>query len=146
MAIVNGVYEEKISTTYRTVSEGVEQIKVRLGKARKVRIGNVPLGLLDKLRPLLKGKDVKLILPRDTKPTVELMEIGPVAIQKAKIYKDHKGVEAELGSIYVGDTMFSIAWENGKILEIDAMGYAKCVKCMKGAFETAWRYSEKVKH
>ncbi|HLB72807.1 MAG TPA: hypothetical protein VJJ98_02205 [Sedimentisphaerales bacterium] len=31
------------------------------------------------------------------------------------------------------------------IEQIKAMHYAKCVKCMKGMFEMAWRYSGKQK-
>jgi hypothetical protein len=35
------------------------------------------------------------------------------------------------------------AWAGDKILEIDAMHYDKCVKCLKDMFEVGWRYSEK---
>lgn len=143
MPIVNGVYEAKISTTYSTTKEAIEEIKQRIEKSRRLRISNVPMGLLKQLLPLLKDKDVKIILPAKEKPTDELKQIGEVAVQKAKIYKDYKGTDANVGSIYFTDIIFSVAWTKDKILQIDAMNYDKCVKCMKKMFDVGWRYAEK---
>jgi hypothetical protein len=143
MPIVDGRYEAKISTTFRSTKEAVEAIRDKIEKSRRVRISGIPMGLLKKLLPLLKGKDVKIILPLGEKVGPELREVGEVAITKARIYKDHKGTEANLGSIYFSDRMFSIAWVGEKILEIDAMDYDKCVKCMRGMFDVGWRYAEK---
>ncbi|MHC4790672.1 MAG: hypothetical protein ACYS8Y_04415 [Planctomycetota bacterium] len=143
MPIVDGRYEAKISTTFQSTEEAFQEIKNKIEKSRRVRISNVPMGLLEKLMPLFKGKDVKIILPTKEKPTSELKEIGEVAVQKAKIYKDYKGIKANLGSIYFADRIFSVAWDKGKILEIDAMDYDKCVKCMKNMFDVGWRYAEK---
>ena len=143
MPIVDGRYEAKISTTFRSTEEALEEIKNKIEKSRRVRISNVPMVMLEKLVPLLQGKDVKIILPTGSKPTSELKEIGEVAVQKAKIYKDYKGIKANLGSIYFADRIFSVAWNKGEILEIDAMDYDKCVKCMKNMFDVGWRYSEK---
>ncbi len=143
MPIVDGRYEAKISTTFRSTKEAIEAIKNKIEKSRRVRISNVPMVMLEKLLPLLEGKDVKIILPTKEKPTSELKEIGEVAVQKAKIYKDYKGIKANLGSIYFANRIFSVAWNKGEILEIDAMDYDKCVKCMKNMFDVGWRYSEK---
>ena len=143
MPIVDGQYQAKISTVFATVKEGVEQLKSKIAKSRKVRITNVPAALLEELLPSLKGKDVKIILPGNAKPTAQLREVGDVAVQKAKIYSDFKGVEANEGSIYFSDVMFCVTWSKDKILQISTMEYDKCVKCMKGTFDMAWRYSEK---
>ncbi|MHC4500748.1 MAG: hypothetical protein ACYS21_16750 [Planctomycetota bacterium] len=143
MPIVDGRYEAKISTTFRSTKEAVEAIKDKIEKSRRVRISGIPMGLLKKLLPLLKGKDVKIILPLGEKVGPELKEVGDVAVTKARIYKDHKGTEANLGSMYFSDRVFSVAWVGEKILEIDAMDYDKCVKCMRGMFDVGWRYSEK---
>ena len=143
MPIVDGRYEAKISTTFRSTEEALEEITKKIKKSRRVRISNVPMRLLEKLMPLFNGKDVKIILPMKEKATSELKEIGEVAVQKAKIYKDYKGIKANLGSIYFADRIFSVAWNKDKILEIDAMDYGKCVKCMKNMFDVGWRYSEK---
>ena len=143
MPIVDGVYEAKISTTYRTTQEAINEIKKKIEKSRRVRISNIPMALLKKLLLLLEGKDVKIILPAKEKPTDELRKIGEIAIQKAKIYKDFKGTDANAGSIYFTDIIFSVAWTEDKILQIDAMNYDKCVKCMKKMFDVGWRYSEK---
>jgi len=143
MPIVDGMYEVKISTTFRSVKEAVDVIKDKIAKSRRVRISNVPVKLLDKLLPLLKGKDVKMILPFKEKVSDKLKEIGDVAVTKARIYKDHKGVEANAGSIYFSDRVFSVVWTDEKILQIDSMDYDKCVKCMRGMFDVGWRYSEK---
>lgn len=145
MPIVDGQYQAKISTTFRTTEEAIEAISEKIKKSKKVRISNVPMGMLDRILPLLKEKDVKIILPMNEKPTDELKQIGSVAVQKAKIYKDYKGTDANLGSIYFPDRTFSIAWTKDKILEIDAMDYGKCVKCMAKMFDVGWRYSEKQK-
>jgi hypothetical protein len=146
MPIVDGKYEAKVSTTYATPTEGVAEIKKRIAESKRMRISNVPMSLVEELLPLLKDKDVKFILPKDSKVTDELKALGDVAIQKAKIYKDYKGVEANVGSIYFADDIFSIARTNNEILSIDAMHYSKCVKCMKKFFDVGWHYSEKVKN
>ena len=143
MPIVDGQYEAKISTTFRSAEDAIEEITKKIEKSRRVRISNIPMALLEKLLPLLKGKDVKIILPIKEKPTDELRQIGEVAVQKAKIYKDYKGTEANAGSIYFSDRIFGVVWVKDKILEIDAMDYDKCVKCMKNMFDVGWRYSEK---
>lgn len=143
MPIVNGQYQAKISTVFANAKQGIEQLKKKIKKSRKVRIGNVPGKLLKELLPLLKGKDVKIILPDGEQPSEELKAIGEVAVQKAKIYSDFKGVVADEGSIYFADVMFCVTWAKGRILQIATMEYDKCVKCMKGTFEMSWRYSEK---
>lgn len=143
MPIVDGQYEAKISTTFRSTKEALKAITDKIEKSRRVRISNIPMSMLEKLMPLLKGKDVKIILPIKAKPTRELREISEVAVQKAKIYKDCKGTEANVGSIYFADRVFSVAWKKNAILEIDAMDYGKCVKCMRNMFDVGWRYSEK---
>jgi len=145
MPIVDGQYQEQISTVFKTTGEAIEQLKGKISKSRKVRISCIPMGLLERLLPLLKGKDVKVILPRGGKSTAKLKEVCEVAVQKAKIYSDFKGVEANEGSIYFSDVMYCVTWSNSKIHQISAMHYAKCVKCMKGTFEMAWRYSDKQK-
>ena len=143
MPIVDGRYETKISTTFSSKKEAIEAIKSKIGKSKRVRISNIPMGLLKKLLPLLKGKDVRIILPSKERPTNELRQLGDVAIQKAKIYKDYKGIDANVGSVYFSDRIFSVVWTKDKILQIDAMDYDKCVKCMRGMFDVGWRYSEK---
>jgi hypothetical protein len=145
MPIVDGQYQAKISTVFASVKQGVEQLKKKIEKARKVRLSSVPVKLLKELLPLLKGKDVRIILPNGQQPTEELKAVGDVAVQKAKIYSDFKGVEADEGSIYLADVMFCVTWAGDKILQISTMEYDKCVKCMKGTFEMGWRYAEKVK-
>jgi hypothetical protein len=145
MPIVDGQYQAKISTVFASVEQGVEQLKRKIEKARKVRVSNVPAKLLKELLPLLKGKDVKIILPNGQQPTEELKAVGDVAVQKAKIYSDFKGVEADEGSVYFTDVMFCVTWAGDKILQISTMEYDKCVKCMKGTFEMGWRYAEKAK-
>lgn len=145
MPIVDGQYQAKISTVFASVKQGVEELKKKIEKSKKVRIGNVQAKMLKELLPLLKGKDVKIILPDGEKPTEELKAVGDVAIQKAKIYSDFKGVEANEGSIYFADVMFCVTWAKGKILQIATMEYDKCVKCMKGTFEMSWRYAQKDK-
>ena len=145
MPIVDGQYQAKISTVFATVKEGVDQLKSKIAKSRKVRIANVPVGLIEKLLPSLAGKNVKIILPGSAKPTAKLREVGDVAVQKAKIYSDFKGVEANEGSIYFADVMFCVTWSKDKILQVSTMEYDKCVKCMKGTFDMAWRYSDKQK-
>ena len=143
MPIVDGRYEAKISTTFRSTEEALQAIKDKIASSRRVRISNIPMELLGRILVALKGKDVKIILPMKAKPSPELKQIGEVAVQKARIYKDHKGTEANVGSIYFSDRIFSVVWDKDKILEIDAMDYDKCVKCMRGMFDVGWRYSEK---
>lgn len=145
MPIVDGQYQAKISTVFASVKAGVAQLKEKIAKSRRVRIGNVPTGLIEELLPLLAGKDVKIILPNGEKPTAQMKQVGEVAVQKAKIYSDFKGVEANEGSVYFSDVMFCVTWAKDKVLQISTMEYDKCVKCMKGTFDMAWRYADKQK-
>ncbi|MBS7633058.1 hypothetical protein KEJ15_05495 [Candidatus Bathyarchaeota archaeon] len=143
MPIIDGRYEAKLSTTYTTVEEGVEAIKRKLQKSRRVRISNVPMELLGQLMPLLKEKDLKVILPLGEKPSDELKQLGEVATTKAKLYVDFKGKEAFSGSVSFSDIIFNILWLDNEIFNISTMEYTKCVKCLLDTFEGGWRYSEK---
>jgi len=143
MPIVDGQYEMKIGTTFATVEEGVAELKRMVQKSRRVRISNIPMGLLEELKPLLKDKDLMIILPMNEKPTEELKQLAPMATTKARIYVDYHGQEANSGSITFASTVFNIAWLNDKILGVSTMEYGKCVKCLAGTFEGSWRYAQK---
>ncbi len=143
MPIVDGRYEEKISTSFGSVEEAIDEIKGKIGKSRRIRISNIPMRLLEELSPLLGGKDVRIVLPMTKKPTTELKKLGDIATTKARIYKDHKGTEANAGSINFADRLFNVVWVDDNILEIESMDHGKCVKCLNKTFETGWRYSEK---
>jgi hypothetical protein len=143
MPIVDGKYEAKIGTTFATVEEGVAEIKCMIQKSRRIRISNLPMHLLEELKPLLKDKDLMIILPLNEKPTEELKRLAPIATTKARIYVDYKGQEANSGSINFASTVFNIAWLRDNILGISTMEYGKCVKCLAGTFEGGWRYAQK---
>jgi len=143
MPIVDGRYEAKISTTFATVEEGIQEIKRMVQKSRKIRISNIPMRLLEELKPLLKDKDLMIILPMNEKPTEELKKLAPIATTKARIYVDYKGQEANSGSINFASTVFNIAWLNDKIPGVSTIEYGKCVKCLGGSFEGGWRYAQK---
>jgi len=145
--IVDGKYEQKISTVYATPQEGIEEIKQKLKHGRKVRISNIPMNLLLELAPFLVEKDLKIVLPEGEIPPVESGIVAEFAVAKAKIYVDYKGREAASGSIGFSDIVYNIAWlkESSEILDISAMEYSKCVKCMVNeTFDSAWRYSQKL--
>jgi hypothetical protein len=143
MPIVDGKYEAKIGTTFATVEEGIEEIKRLIQKSRKIRISNIPVSLLEELKPLLKDKDLMIILPMNEKPTEELKKLAPIATTKARIYVDYKGKEANSGSINFARAVFNVAWLNDKTLSISTIEYGKCVKCLAGSFEGGWRYAQK---
>ncbi len=56
MPIVDGKYEAKISTTYASPKEGIDEIKRMIQKSRRIRISNIPMPLLNELLPILKDK------------------------------------------------------------------------------------------
>ena len=143
MPIVDGKYEAKIGTTFAAVEEGIAEIKHMIQKSRRVRISNIPMRLLEELKPLLKDNDLMIILPLNETPTEELKQLAPIATTKARIYVDYKGQEANSGSITFASTVFNIAWVNDKILGVSTMEYGKCVKCLAGTFEGGWRYAQK---
>ena len=143
MPIVDGKYEMKIGTTFATVEEGIGEIKRMIQKSRRIRVSNIPMSLLEELKPLLKDKDLMIILPMNEKPTEELKQLAPTATTKARIYVDYKGEEANSGSITFASTVFNIAWVNNCVLGVSTMEYGKCVKCLAGTFEGGWRYSQK---
>jgi hypothetical protein len=143
MPIVDGKYEAKIGTTFATVEEGIEELKRMIQKSRKIRISNIPMSLLEELKPLLNDKDLMIILPMNEKPTEELKQLAPIATTKARIYVDYKGEEANSGSVTFSRLIFNIAWVNDRIVNVSTMEYGKCIKCMAGSFEGGWRYSQK---
>jgi hypothetical protein len=143
MPIVEGRYEAKISTTFDTVDEGIDEIKRKIEKSRGIRINNIPMKLLEELKPLLVGKDLKIILPFGQKPTEELRKLGEIATTKSRIYVDFKGTEANTGSITFSTVVFNIAWLGDEIFDVSTMEYSKCVKCLRKTFDAAWRYSQK---
>ena len=143
MPIVEGRYEAKISTKFGDIKEGIEEIKAGIKKSRRIRINSIPMGLLDELKSLLVGKDLKIILPLGEKKPKDLEKLCEVATTKARIYVEYDKKEANTGSVCLPDKIFNIVWLDGKILEISAMEYSKCVKCLKDTFDMAWRYSEK---
>ena len=99
MPIVDGRYEAKIGTTFATVEEGITEIKHMVQKSRKIRISNIPMSLLEELKPMLNDKDLMIILPMNEKSTEELKQLAPIATMKARIYVDYKGEEANSGSV-----------------------------------------------
>lgn len=143
MPIVEGRYESKISTTFSTVEEGVEEIKRKAQRSRRIRISTIPMSLLEELKPFLRDKDLKIILPIGEKPSEELRKLGETATTKARIYVDFKGKEANTGSVSFSDRIFNIVWFGDQILDISAMEYSQCVKCLLNTFEMSWRYSQK---
>jgi hypothetical protein len=143
MPIVEGRYEAKLSTTFSTVEEGIDEIKRKTQKSRRIRISNIPKGLLEELKPLLVEKDLKIILPIGEKPSEELRKMGETATTKARIYVDFRGKEANSGSVSFSDKIFNIVWLGYQILDISTMEYSKCVKCLMDTFEMSWRYSQK---
>jgi len=143
MPIVDGKYEAKLATVFVTVGKGFEQIKERIAQSRKVRISNVPVGLVEEIAPRLGGKDVKIILAEGHTASDAVRILGELATSKARIYKDYKGTEANVGSISFSNRVFEITWTENEILEIAAMEYDKCVKCLKAMFEVGWRYARK---
>ena len=143
MPIVDGKYEAKISTTFATAEEGIAEIKRMIQKSRRLRISGIPMPLLEELKPLLKDKDLMIILPLGEKPTEELKQLAPVATTKARIYVDYRGEEANSGSVSFASRIFNVIWQGDKVLDVSAMEYSKCVKCMAGTFEGGWRYAQK---
>jgi len=140
---VNGRYEAKIGSTFTKAEDGIEEMKRRIQRSRSVRINNVPMTLLDELKPLLNGKDLKIILPLGSTATLELRKLGDVGIANSRIYVEYDGEEANSGSVGLSDIIFNIAWVDARILGISTMEYSKCVKCLRGTFEGAWRYAKK---
>jgi hypothetical protein len=143
MPIVDGRYEAKLSTTFATTEEGIDEIKKKLRKSRRIRISNIPMRLLEELKPLLQEKDLKIVLPIGEKPTEDLKKLGEVATTKAKIWADFKGKEANSGSVNFSDMVFNIVWADDQILNTSTMEYRKCVKCLSETFEGGWRYTQK---
>jgi hypothetical protein len=141
--IVDGKYEAKISTTYASSKEGIDEIKRMIQKSRRVRISNIPMQLLDEFVPLLKDKDLMIVLPPNEKPTEELKQLAPIATTKARIYVDYMGQEANSGSVNFASRSFSIIWTANKILSVSAMEYSKCAKCLMETFEGSWHYAQK---
>lgn len=143
MPIIDGRYEAKLSTTFDTVEEGISEIKKKIEKSRRIRISNIPMKLLEELKPRLQEKDLKIVLPLNEKPEEELNKMGEIATTKARIYVDFKGKEANSGSISFSDMVFNIVWVDDQILNVSTMEYGKCVKCLSETFEGSWRYAQK---
>jgi hypothetical protein len=144
--IVDGKYEQKLSTVYATPQEAITEIKRKLKRGRKVRINNIPTALLADLAPYLQDKDLKIILPEGESSSLVTRLKAEYGTAKAKIYVEWKGREALSGSVGFPDEVFNITWlkASGEVLEITTMEYSRCVKCMVNeTFESAWHYAQK---
>lgn len=139
-------YVCKISEVYDT-KEGLKALKKEIRKSKKVQLQNMPRGLLKELKPLLKNKKVRIILPPSTKPSKDLLEIGEVAVTspKADIYHVYEGRKVYVGGVYLPKIFFSVVPVGGKIVQVSTLEYSKCVKCMNKTFEFGWKRSKKVK-
>ena len=144
MPVSEGRFEVKVSTTFKSIEEGLMELKKKLDSSKKIRISNIPMAVLEHFLPDMEGKDVKIIIPHGAKPTPAMKQMGNIAVMKAKIYKDYKGKQANLGTVYFTDRVFTLTWTRDELLEVDSMDYPKCVKCMGGTFQTGWRYAEKL--
>ena len=143
MPIVDGKYEACISTYYATVDEGIADIKKKLQRSRRVRVSSIPPALLEELKPLLGGKDLKIVLPMGSRPDDGLKKLGPVATAKARIYANYGDREASAGSIGFSDRSFNVIWSGDVIHLVSAMDYVKCARCLIDSFEANWRYAQK---
>ena len=143
MPIVDGKFEAKISTMYASPKEGIDEIKRMIQKSRRIRISSIPMPLLNEFLPLLKDKDLMIVLPQNEKPTEELKKLAPIATAKAKIYVDYMGQEAVSGGVNFASRSFSVIWAGDKILAVSAMEYGKCAKCLMDSFEGNWHYAQK---
>jgi len=143
LPIVDGRYEAKLGTKFSKAEDGIEEIKRRIVRSRGIRINNISMDLLDELKPHLRGKDLKIILPLGAKTTQELKELGEGAVTNARIYSEYDGEEANSGSVAFSDIIFNIAWVDDKVLDISTMEHSKCVKCLRETFEGSWRYAKK---
>lgn len=74
LPIVEGRYEAKISTKFKDVKDGIEEIKKGIKKSRKIRINGIPVNLLDKLRPLWNRRENPAFPSRDSAAGMLLME------------------------------------------------------------------------
>jgi len=143
MPIVEGRYETRLSTTFSTVDEGIEEVKRMIQKSRAIRINSIPMKLLEEIEPLLVDKDLKIILPLGEKPTENLKRLGEIATTKARIYVDFKGTEANTGSIVFSTVVFNVIWLGEEIFDVSTMEYGTRVKCLRKTFDMGWRYSQK---
>ena len=55
MPAVEGIYEAKLSTTFASVEDAVKEMREKISKSKTVRINSVPVSLLSKIAPFLKG-------------------------------------------------------------------------------------------
>jgi len=146
MPIVKGKYVCKISEVYDK-KEGLKALKKEIRKSKRVQLQNMPRDLLEELKPLLKNKKVRIILPPGMKPSKEILQIGEVAVAspKADIYHVYKGRKVYAGGVYLPKIFFSVVPVGGKIGQVSTLEYSKCVKCMNKTFEFGWKRSKKVK-
>ena len=144
MPTVNGFHVNKIQTVYDT-TKGIEAIKETVGKSKKLRITTIPPSLLKELMPLLTDKDIKILLLPGEKVPEKSPNITDVGIAKSRLLADYKGEEVIVGSITTPAVSFNIMWKDDRILDISAMNYERCVRCMGESFEdTGWRYADKL--
>ena len=143
MPSLEGVYEIKMSTTFASIDEAIRELRDKISKSKTVWINSIPLSLLAKIAPFLKNKDVRIILPLGEKPTDELKLLGDVSVTKFRVYKDYKGIDANMGEIYFADKVYNVAYTKDRILEIDTIEYERCIKCMRDMFESAWKSARK---
>ncbi len=71
--------------------------------------------------PLLKDKDLMIVLPQNQTPTEELKQLAPLATSEARVYIDYMGQEANSDTVNFASRSFSIIRVDDKILGVSAM-------------------------
>lgn len=143
MPTVNGMHLSKISTVYDT-QKGIEAIKETILKSKKLRITTIPPFLLRELMPLLADKDTKILLLPGEKMPEKSSAVTDIAVSKTRLLGEFKGEEVTVGTITTPAVSFNVMWKDDKILDISAMNYERCVRCLGETFEdSSWRFADK---
>lgn len=137
--------EQFFATVYDRM-EGLSVIREKAKKASVFRFLVVPPQLvLDLLPGALKG-DYKLILSRLDPLNREFADDPDIRHgSDAKIYLVYGGEESSVGSIRLDSELYSIFWRGNKVYSVLKYESLIFANYFGRVFDTAWKYSHKVK-
>lgn len=129
MSLFESIIKISFGASY-SVDEGVRIIQREIKRSRRVIFNNIPVTLVEKCLPLLKGKKVSAVFKENTHLTSVAGEIKDISYHTANIQASYGNKKMNFGCIVLPNIIFDITWDNkDKIQDLTGLKFNRCLKC-----------------
>jgi hypothetical protein len=129
MSLIEGIIKISFGASYN-LDEGIRMIQREIKRSRKVIFNNIPVALVEKFLPFLKGKKVSVVFKENAHVASVEEDIENISYYTADIHASHGNKNVNFGCIVLPNIIFDITWDNkDEILDITGLKFNKCLKC-----------------